>query len=282
MRDATTAPSITGGLVSALCSLWRQKTAAAGLFGLYLVITGLMFLAPFDLYAGLFDAIVHDRGYRPAEAPGDNLPLAFAIMFVVGLVGGGVLMALLGRLIALGPKRIYDGGLAALTRRSLWVIWRFSEALILLAIGYLALYLIMIATNWIYGLAGAVWQGPVAILHIITIFTLIILAVLAIFAVVSQTIPAACQDRRVGVIEAWSALKGLRLRMMLTLFLLMAMTTLIATILIWLAAVIFPEPGPLHYLTGFLGLGGGDFLTAYLWLAVGTQYALAIREEKEL
>lgn len=282
MSQTNTGPSIIGGLVSALCSLWRQKTTAAALFGLYLVIAGLMFVAPFDLYAGLFEAITHDRGYRPAEAPGDNLLLALAIMLVVGLVGGGILMALLGRLIALGRERMFEGGLPALTRRCLWVIWRFAEMMILLTIAYLLLYLLMIITNWLYGLsAEATWQGLVVILHMVLVMALIAWSILAIFAVVSLTIWAACQDRRLGLVEAWHTLKGLRLRLMLTLFVLMAMTTLIGSALMWLAVVLFPQPGGVHYVTSFLGLGSADFLTGYLWLAVGGQYAPASSAEQE-
>lgn len=283
MNDARTAPSIIGGLVSALCSLWRRKTTAAALFGLYLVIAGLMFVAPFELYAGFFEAIMHDRAYRPAAAPGDNLRLALAIMLVVGFAGGGILMALIGRLVSLGRERMFEGGLPALTRRCLWVIWRMIEAMILGVLVYLLLYLVLAVTNWLYGLsADGTWQGVVAVLHTLGAIALIALSILAIFAVVSLTILAACQDRRLGVGEAWSTLKGLRLRLMLTLFVLMAMTTLIGLALMWLAAVIFPEPGAAHYVSGFLGLGSADFLTGYLWLAVGEQYARAIGADEDL
>ena len=282
MSETNTGPNIIGGLGSALCSLWRQKTAAAALFGLYLVIVGLMFVAPSNLYAGFLDALLHDRAYRAAEAPGDNLRLALVIMFALGYMGGGVLMALIGRLIALGRERMFEGGLPAFARRVLWVTWRLVEWTILLALAYLPLYLLLTITNWLYGLsAGGVWQGLVAILHAVLVTALIALSILAIFAVVSLTIWAACQDRRLGVVEAWVILKGLRLRLMLTIFLMLAMTTLIAVALMWVAAMLFPEPGTIHYLAGFLGLGSADFLTGYLWLAVGGQYARAIYKEGE-
>ena len=283
MSETNTGPNIIGGLVSALCSLWRQKTTAAALFGLYLVIVGLMFLIPFNLYAGFFEAFLHDRAYRAAEAPGDNLLLALVIMFALGYLGGGVLMALIGRLIALGRERMFEGGLPALARRVLWVTWRLVEWTILLALAYLPLYLLLIITNWLYGLsAGGSWQGLVTILHVVLVIALIALSILAIFAVVSLTIWAACQDQRLGVLEAWSALKGLRLRLMLSLFVLLAMTTLMAATVLWLAPLIFPEPGTAHYVTGILGLGIADFLTGYLWLAVGGRYAIAIGTDKDL
>lgn len=277
MSETNTGPNIIGGLGSALGGLWRQKTTAAALFGLYLLIVGAIFLAPFNLYAGFFDAILHDRAYRAAEAPEDNLLMALMIMFTLGYMGGGVIMALIGRLIALGGDRMFEGGLPAFARRVLWVTWRLVEWTILLALAYLPLYLLLTITNWLYGLgAGGTWQGLVTILHMVLATALIALSVLAIFAVVSLTIWAACQDQRLGVVEAWSILKGLRLRLMLTIFLILAMTTLIAVALMWVAAMLFPEPGTIHYLTGLLGLGIADFTTGYLWLALGGQYARAI------
>ena len=274
MNGETTGPTITGALQAALQSLWRQKLGAAMLFGFYLVMAGALFVAPFDLYAGLYDSILHDQTYRADQAPGDDLWGAFIIMAMLGVVGGGVLMTLIGRLAALGPERMFEGGLPAFARRALWVIWRFIEALILLAVASALFYLFLIVTDWLNGFISGVatWQSPLDILFIILASTLIALSLLSIFAVVSLTIWAACQDRRVGLIEAWRALQGMRLRIMLTIFLMLLMTMLIALALLWLAAMLFPEPGSAHYVTGLIGLGMVDFLTGYLWLAVGGQY----------
>ncbi len=278
MNQANTAPSITGGLVSALCSLWRQKFSAAILFGFYLVVAGATIVAPFDLYVGLYDSILHDQTYRADQTPGDDLWGAFIIMAILGIVSGGVLMMLIGRLAALGPERMFEGGLPAFTRRALWVIWRFIEALILLAVASALFYLFLIVTDWLNGFISGVatWQSPLDILFIILASALIALSLLSIFAVVSLTIWAACQDRRVGLIEAWRALAGLRLRIMLTIFLMLLMTMLIALALIWLAVMLFPEPGSAQYVAGLIGLGMVDFLTGYLWLAVGGQYSKAV------
>ena len=120
MNGETTGPTITGALQAALQSLWRQKLGAAMLFGIYLVFAGALFVAPFDLYAGLYDSILHDQTYRADQAPGDDLWGAFIIMAMLGIVGGGVLMMLIGRLAALGPERMFEGGLPAFARRSLW------------------------------------------------------------------------------------------------------------------------------------------------------------------
>ncbi len=279
MNGETTGPTIIGALQAALQSLWKHRTPVLGLLVLYFVIVGLMFFAALDLLAGLFEALGYPQPLEAAaaEAPEGNLLPAIVITIAIGFIGGGVLMALIGRLIALGRERMFEGGLPAFARRVLWVTWRLVEWTILLALAYLPLYLLLTITNWLYGLgAGGTWQDLVTILHMVLATALIALSVLAIFAVVSLTIWAACQDQRLGVVEAWSILKGLRLRLMLTIFLILAMTTLIAVALLWVAAMLFPEPGTIHYLTGLLGLGIADFTTGYLWLALGGQYARAI------
>ena len=277
MNDAERAPGITEGLVSALCSLWGRKYSAAMLFGFYLLVAGLMFWAPYDLYSGMIESIVKAKNYVGDLAQGDDIRGAFIIMSVIAIVGGSILMTMMGRLIALGQAQIFGGGAAALAKRSAWVAWRFIEAMILLAVGYVILYLFLIITNWLYGLnSDATWQGLVAIVHTVMVIGLIGLSILAIFAVVSLTIWAACQDRRVGLLQAWRALKGLRLRLMLSLFVVLTGTALFGFLVISLADYVLPDMGVTGGLILFLGLGGTDFVTGYLWLALGGQYSRAI------
>jgi hypothetical protein len=276
MNEAASGPTITGAIRTALQSLWAQKGPAAGLLVLYLFLGALILGLPYNLYAGVVEAILHARDYTAATAAGDNIPLALAIMAFLGLVGGGILMTLIGRLIALGRAQMLEGGPAALLRRALWVVWRLIEAMILVFLVYLLLYLLMTVTNWLYGLSDDVtWQGVAAILHIVFLIALISLSLLAIFAVVSLTIWAACQDRRVGLLKACRALGGMRIRLMISLFIIVAGATLLGLVAVELADLVLPDMTVLGSVILFTGLGLADFLTAYLWLSIGGQYSRA-------